>query len=392
MKRMLRKIRQDKSKYTSNNSLRLIRGGAEYFDVLVELIAAAKSSIHVQVYILDADETGNRVADALIAAAGRGVQVYVLADGYASRGLPLEFRSKLVDAGVNFRMFEPLLRTSNFYFGRRLHHKIIVVDSQHSLVSGINISDRYNDIGGIDAWLDWGVYCEGEISADLFKVCVDLWFHGSPQKRRQALEPLDVVKAKGGSRVRVRRNDWVRSKTQISRSYQELLRRSQKQVTIMSSYFIPGAVAQTHLRRAARRGVKIRLILAGTSDIYISKFAERHIYKWLLDHNIEVYEYQPTVLHGKMAVFDEKYVTAGSYNINNISAFASIELNLEIDDEAFASQVNSQFDEIIKKDCVKITDEIYRTHSVLKRFVHWSAYNVVRVLFYVSTFYFRQGR
>ena len=125
----LRKKGRNKNYSFTKNKVRLVRGGKEYFDILVELINKAQDTVHLQTYIYEADETGNTVADALIQAAGRNVAVYLLVDGYASQGLPTLFIDKLVDAGVHFRYFEPLLKSRNFYFGRRLHSKVLVVDS-----------------------------------------------------------------------------------------------------------------------------------------------------------------------------------------------------------------------------------------------------------------------
>ncbi|HEX6334091.1 MAG TPA: phospholipase D-like domain-containing protein, partial [Flavisolibacter sp.] len=141
----------------NHNRVRLLRGGSEYFDALEELIAKAQYTIYLQVYIFDDDATGIRVGNALIEAAKRGVSVFVLADGYASQSLSRVVISSWQKAGIHFRFFEPLLRSTRFYFGRRLHHKIVVVDAQYGLVGGMNIADRYNDVGDERAWLDFAV-------------------------------------------------------------------------------------------------------------------------------------------------------------------------------------------------------------------------------------------
>src|SRR5688572_17054216 len=130
------------AKFTGPNRVELVRGGKPYFDLLLKLIEEAQETIHLQVYIFDGDETGQQVADALIAAAKRKVAVFVLVDGYASRSLDRALIERVRAAGVCFRFFEPLFKSSNFYFGRRLHHKIMVADAQHALIAGINISNR----------------------------------------------------------------------------------------------------------------------------------------------------------------------------------------------------------------------------------------------------------
>jgi len=377
--------------YTKNNDVELIRGGRPYFSKLHELIALAERTIHLQVYIFDEDETGKRVAEALMEASRRGVKVFLLIDGYASRKLSEPFRKQLREAGVFFRWFEPILRTNDFYFGRRLHHKLLVVDSFHSLVGGINISDKYNDIDDDPAWLDWALYSTGDVSIELMKVCAKLW----TKSNRKALALIafnnPVNKVSNDCLVRVRRNDWVQHKTQISGSYLEMFRQATNQITIMSSYFLPGQLFRKHLGIAARRNVDVRLILAGRSDIRLAKYAERYIYRWMLRNKIKVYEYQPSVLHGKIATYDDRWATVGSYNVNNISAFASIELNLDVQDPEFATSLRERLDEIIAKDCVEVVEATYRTsYSPLSRLGQWIAYYTVRLLFYLFTFYFRQ--
>src|SRR5690606_24201691 len=122
------------SAYTNFNRVRLVRGGRDYFNELADLIRKATQSIHLQVYIFIADETGQLIAEELIEAAKRGVQVFVLADGYASKDLPKEFIRRMRSAGIRFRFFEPLLKSERFYLGRRLHHKVVVADGYYGLV------------------------------------------------------------------------------------------------------------------------------------------------------------------------------------------------------------------------------------------------------------------
>src|SRR5688500_16203998 len=202
--------------YTQKNKPRLMRGGKEYFELVLKLIREAKHSIHLHVYIFDEDETGTRVAEALINAAQRKVRVYLMVDGYAT-SLSADFIKKLLESGVNFKMFEPIFHTKHFYFGRRMHHKLLVTDAFHSIVSGINISDKYNDTDGEPAWLDWGLYMQGEIALELLRTCLRLWTRSSGKARKLlALEQLPENLPAEKCLIRVRRNDWVQRKTQIT--------------------------------------------------------------------------------------------------------------------------------------------------------------------------------
>jgi cardiolipin synthase len=202
------------SGYSANNTIQFIRGGLPYFDLLEDLINHAQESIHLQVYIYEDDETGNRITKALVRAAQRGVAVFMLLDGYASNALSADTITTITQAGIHFRWFEPLLKGRRFYIGRRMHHKIFVADGQYSLVTGRNISNRYNDMPDQAAWLDWAVYVKGETSTELYNRCVQMWFRGMKKTMLSSLrtpysEDSDCF-------IRVRINDWVRNKNQIS--------------------------------------------------------------------------------------------------------------------------------------------------------------------------------
>ncbi|MDP4285196.1 MAG: phospholipase D-like domain-containing protein [Bacteroidota bacterium] len=390
------KIQKTSSKYSNQNKIRLIRGGKEYFELLLQLINQATESIHLQTYIYDNDETGKLVAEALKAAAKRNISVYLLADGYASQNLSEKFVKELREAGVHFRFFEPFFKSKNYYFGRRMHHKIFVADAKFALVGGTNIANRYNDMPGNPAWLDFTLYVEGEVSQQLCILCWKTW-RGFPLKLGptscKEKKVLFDFKDKEATRVRMSRNDWVRGKNEISASYIEMIQHASSHITILCSYFLPGTIIRKLLRSATRRGVKIRVITAGTSDVMVAKHAERWLYDWMLRNKIELYEYQPSVLHAKVAVCDSKWVTIGSYNVNNISAYASIELNLDVDNADFASSVEQTLDNITKNECLEITAENYlRTKSLFKQFINWSSYMTIRILIYLLTFYYKQKR
>ena len=391
---MPRRRRNAERGFTENNKIRLVRGGAEYFDLLEQLIDNAKSSVHLQTYIFDGDTTGIRIVDALIRAAQRGVPVFLLIDGYASRGFPPEQIERLKAAGVHFRWFEPLFRSSDFYFGRRLHHKVTVIDARHSLVGGINISDKYNDLPGKPAWLDWCLYSEGEVSVELCRICIEMFdkSNWSTTRRRIPDPAKEQFSFPETCKIRIRRNDWVRRYHQISRCYSNLFASAQSDILIMCSYFLPGPQFCNSLERAVKRGVKIKVVIAGASDVKVAKYAERHMYRWYFRNHIEVYEYQKNILHAKIAVADNNWVTVGSFNVNNISAYASIELNLEVKNEKLAKEVKAHFYDIIEKDCIRITEENFKPENIFKQLFHRTAYEIVRVMFYVFTFYFRQRK
>ncbi len=393
IKRAGRRLRSGTG-YISQNKIRLIRGGRPYFDQLLQLINQAEEIIHLQVYIYDDDETGKEVTAALMSAARRNVSVYLIVDGYASQKLSKKFIREVEDAGIHFRFFEPLFRSRHSYFGRRLHHKVVVTDNRFALVGGINISNHYNDMPGEKGWLDFALHVEGEIVKELCRLCQKIWAGYLPDKRlnlcRESQFPLQI-NPKEDSPLRVRRNDWITKRNQISRSYLEMFRKANQQIIMMSGYFLPGPVMRKNMKKATRRGVKIKLILAGISDVMVAKNAERFMYSWLFRNNIEVYEYKPSVLHGKVAVCDGAWATIGSYNLNIISAYASIELNIDVNHPGFAEMLQATLEKIIAQDCVQITKEDFAMHNsflniIWERICYW----FIRFLFYIFTFNFKQ--
>lgn len=370
-----------------------MRGGARYFRLIEEIASNAVYSLHLQTYIFDEDETGIAVASALKAAARRGVLVYVLLDGYASQKLSAAFIDDLKAAGVYFRFFEPFFRGSSYYFGRRLHHKVVVADGYYGLVGGVNISNRYNDLDGQPAWLDWALAVEGEVAQRLDKICVRMWNRGvfAPRCLAGTIPPMPPPSET--CRVRVSRNDWVFRRTEITNSYRMLFSVAQKEITIMTSYFWPPQGILRRMVIAARSGKRVRVVLTGHADVPLVKYAERYLYDRLLRNNVEVYEYQKNVLHGKIAIADRQWVTVGSYNLNTISAFASVELNLEVEDSVIAGRLCDAVETIISSDCRRITSESFvASTGVVSRALYYLSFRIIQLLFALFTFYFSQKK
>jgi len=377
--------------YTIHNKAQLLHGGTQYFEFLEALIKTAKATIHLQFYIYQNDTTGNRITELLTAAAARGVKVYILLDAYASSSLGDAFVKNLEQQGVYFRWFEPFFRNNNFYFGRRLHHKVVVVDKVKALVGGMNISDRYNDMPDKPAWLDWAVYIEGEAAIHLNEICRGYFFKRLQQRLNYSKKLIPEDFLKWNCAVAIGRNDWVNRYNQISRSYIKMLRQSKKQVIIMSSYFLPGRLMQQNIRKAALRGVEVILIVAGISDVALSKQAERYLYRWLLRNHVTIYEYNKSILHGKLSLYDYHWATIGSYNVNNLSAYASVELNLDIKDDFFVKGLRLEVEKIIQNDCKKITKDLYNHQSnIFQQLLQWAAYHFFKCTLFLFTFYFKQ--
>jgi len=169
-----------------------------------------------------------------------------------------------------------------------------------------------------------------------------------------------------------------------------MFRTAHSHITVLCSYFLPGSIIRRQLSAATKRGVRIKVITAGISDVPLAKYAERYMYDWLLRNGIELYEYQSAVLHAKIAVCDGEWMTVGSYNINNVSAYASIELNMNVLGSELAKETEKTIQQIIANDCIQITKESQvRSKTLLRQFTQWLSYELIRISLYLGTFYFK---
>lgn len=368
--------------YKDGHSVKWMRGGPEFFGELVTLIRGAVKSVHFQVYLIDSDETGKMILRELISASERGVEVSLVVDGFGAGQLSEEDEKQLLASGIQFKRFEPYIASGKYYVGRRMHHKIMVVDEKIAMVGGMNIADRYHGKGSVPPWIDYAVIVEGPVCKDLMDVCRRIisrqFTPGTPRwprilSRSGSLDP-DAVWA------RVRKNDWLRNKREITHSYNTASRLATKSITIVGGYFIPGRRYRRILAAASKRGVEIRIILTHKSDVPVVKYASDYLYGWMLKNKIRIFEADRAMVHGKVAIVDETWSTIGSYNQNHLSAYFSIELNLDIVNRKFSADFHQHLLKVIEEECTEVTEETFlRKSSVWSRFRRWISYQIVRL-------------
>ena len=330
-------------------SVELLHSGNEFFDAAKKIIDEAKEVIHLQTYIFKFDKTGKEIGKHLINAAKRGVQVYVLPDRYGSKELPPKFIDELKSAGIHFRFFSPLFSTESISIARRIHHKILVADKHTVLIGGINIGDKYHGSAGVVPWLDFAVMVKGTCNQFIHNLCESIY------KKNKRMSSATF--SSGKIDVRYRINDWYKRKNEIYYTYKRGFATSKKSISIVACYFLPGYFFLRRIKNVAKRGVKIKIVVGGISDIPMFHHAEKYLYDYLLRNGIEIYEWTESVMHGKAAVFDEKWCTIGSYNLNNLSKYQCMEMNVDIDDPVFSKKLSDDLDYIIHEKCTKITSE-----------------------------------
>ena len=369
--------------YVSDNAkyVELVNSGEDYFLRLEKLIDRAENEIHLQTYIFENDETGKRIAACLNKAAQRNVKVYVLLDAYGSSSLPDSFVQNLVQHGILLRFFSPLFSLNNFYIGRRMHHKIVVADEKIALIGGINIADKYHGTPTSEPWLDYAVQLNCPAAENLHKLCSDYFLKKGSTKK---IPP--VLHSAGSALVGILQNDWLQRKTEVCDAYTNALIHAEKEIVIVGSYFLPGSRMVKALNNALKNGIKTTVILAGISDVPLVRRATKHLYSSFLNHNMRIYEWNKSVVHGKAAVVDKKWSTVGSFNLNSLSCYGSIEMNVEIHSVEFAEILRADFEKVINE-CTEITKETLRQRaSIFNKLGHWISYQMVRSTMLFMTF------
>lgn len=368
--------------YVSGHSVELIRSGEPYFAASVKYIDEARQFIHLQTYILDDDESGRRITDALIRASERGVRVYFLLDAFGGSSFPNHLRDELTKKGVFFRKFSPGFITKGFHLSLRLHHKILLVDGEVAIIGGLNYADRYHGTPETKEWLDFAVVVRGPVLAEILDIVKRLWNKKFLPRKERSRETITRIKTYPDNlRIRISQNNWYRNKIEILRSYRSAIKHSRHRIIFFASYFLPGRNERKLLSRASRRGVDIKIVLAAESDAPVFKRATNFLYGFILKNRIKIYEYLPSNLHAKVAIVDGRWSTIGSYNLNHLSDYGSIELNVDILDPGFSEKFEKILNEIIEKDCRQVTfEEFMLRRTWLSKFSDWLSYQAIRML------------
>lgn len=368
--------------YRGGHSIELLRSGESFFAACEKVIDEAKKYIHFKTYIVDDDETGRRIVNALIRASERGVRVYFLLDAYGGNSFSKDLISKVEEAGILFRLFSPGLITKGFQLSLRLHHKVLLADGDTTIIGGMNIADRYHGKTGLKEWLDFAILIKGPECSHVLFILKRLWNRTFISKKERSRETVHYpVRYQENIKVKVLQNNWYRNKIEILKSYRSALKHAQDRMIIFASYFLPGRNERRLLRNASRRGVDIIIVLSAESDTPMFKRATNFLYDFILRNNITIYEYLPSNLHAKVATVDGNWSTIGSYNMNHLSDYGSVEMNADILDARFAEKFEGLLREIIKKDCRQVTfDEYIRRKTWLFQVTDWFSYQMIRFM------------
>lgn len=367
-----------------SKNVALVYSGEDYFSRLEQIILDAKTEIHIHTYIFEYDNIGKKIISALKEAASRNVKIFILLDGFGSFSFPHNVINELKKIGIEIRFFSPVFSANSLYIGRRLHHKVVVADKKIALIGGINIASKYYGTDKVAPWLDYAVQVRDKtIGAQLSILCFNIYLK---KKRVSTKRIASAMYSNSEMALSVLQNDWLKRKKEIYSAYLKSIGDAKKEIVIMGSYFLPGRKLIASLKNASHKKVKIKLILSGISDVPIARRASCHLYATLLRHNIELYEWKSSILHGKAAVIDNNWTTIGSFNLNNLSSFASIEMNMEIKSAAFSTNYRLHLDEIMSQ-CDRITPEsLHSKGKITTRLLNWVCYLITRTIEIIVTY------
>jgi len=374
------------SDFVDGNRITLLTRGTEYFPQLEAACDEARHEIHVETYIYDGDEAGQRIGAALKRAARRGVATHLLMDGYGSKRLARRFIADLAQAGVRVLVYRPE-RTPVFMARRRLrrmHRKLAVIDARVAFVGGINIIDDMHTPRHTPPRFDHAVRVEGPLLARIYPAVKRLWALvefmqlGRDWHDLEKLEPQTAPC--GTQRAAFVVRDNLRHRRDIEDAYLEAIAAARSEIIIANAYFFPGLSFRRALMDAAARGVQVTLLLQGRVEYVLLHYASRALYGAFLDAGIRISEYHKSFLHAKVAVIDGEWATVGSSNIDPFSLLMAREANLVVRDRAFAAALRASLAAAMAEGAHDVKRERWRQQPLAVRVVTWMAYGTARLL------------
>ena len=367
------------------HTLTLLRNGEEYFPRLISAIDSATQTVYLETYIYATDASGSMVADALRRAARRGVRTHLLLDGYGSADLPAAWMEELRASGVGVMKFRPEISWLTFRRQRlrRLHRKLAVVDGRIAFVGGINI---VNDVPGgavMQPRFDYAVEIQGDTVVRVHTAMRRLWTLVSwiNFRRQQKLERFRSVHAHAPQqKIFFLLRDNLRHRRDIEHAYLKAIGGARHEIIIANAYFLPSQRLRHALLHAARRGVKVMLLLQGKVEYRMQHYATLALYDELLGAGMEIHEYHASYLHAKVAVVDGNWATVGSSNIEPFSLWLAREANLVVHDVEFAGSLRASLLQEMARGALMLEHSTWSKRSAWMRLITRLSYAMVRVL------------
>ena len=371
------------------NHVVLLENGPNTYAAMFDAIDSARDSINMETYILEADETGQRFADALIAKQAQGVQVNLIHDSVGTLATPKAFFKRLTDAGINvleFNPVNPLKAKAGWDVNQRDHRKLLVVDGRRAVLGGVNISSVYSSGGSAGTsglsgsrgtvaatpsdskalpWRDTDLLIEGPVVAPLQKLFIDTWKDqkGTPLAAR---DYFPMLTRRGDEVVRAIGSNPDEPFSQIYVTLISALNSAEREILLTNAYFVPDPQLVKALTVAVARGVDVKLIVPSTTDSSLVFHAGRSHYERLLRGGVKIYERRGALLHAKTVLVDGVWSTVGSTNLDWRSFLHNQELTAVILGSQFGVKMLAAFERDLA-DSDPITLEAWERRPVVVR-------------------------
>ncbi|HTZ18159.1 MAG TPA: phospholipase D-like domain-containing protein [Dissulfurispiraceae bacterium] len=374
-----------KGLFSSSTRVKLLSKGDRSFSAIFDAVRSAREIICLQFYIFRNDETGIELAEILKQKSKQGVSVYLLYDHFGSFGTPRSFWQELADAGIKVAASHPFKWTSPFHYAHRDHRKLIIVDLKYAFTGGLNIANEYRGFHRKlrrrvrwKSWRDTGIMLEGPIVPALFNSFRKSWYVWKKERiMSQTVEPFDkerLISARNSAERAIPVlpifTSGARGRRKMRRMLYYSINRSQKIITLTTPYFTPSHRMLETLENAIRRGVKVRLLIPGESDVPAAYYVARAFFSRLLKAGVEIYTYTGEILHAKTYVFDDCWSIIGSTNLDFRSLRYNDEGSVGILDEQFARGMHEIFEEDIRHSA-KIELEPWRRRPFSEKAKEW---------------------
>lgn len=407
----------------NGNEVKLLINGEQYFPALIQAIEQAKNEVRLETYIFADDTLGQTICEALCKASKRGVNIRLVIDGFGASNAVRTHLPSLQTAGVQVRVFRPkqFVLSPNPRRLRRMHRKLAVVDQAIAFVGGINLIDDFNhdeeqaclreaeaekglrndELLGYELGprYDFAVQLKGPVVMDVWNATEWMWWQIGPGGRvtetfrsdwwklraaqlREVLAQAaltDPLPREGAARVQLLLRDNFRFRRTIERAYLKAIGESDREFLLANAYFIPGRKVRKALKLARKRGVRVRLLLQGQVEYHFQHYATQALYSQLLRAGVEIYEYLPSFLHGKVAVADNHWATVGSSNLDPLSFLLAREANVTIVNSPAVLQLRDELIDAMDSRSRRVLREAHSQRPLRVRLYSWLCYGLMRL-------------
>lgn len=430
------------------NAVSLLVGGWQLFPAALKAIEQAQQEVRIETYIFANDSAGEAFFKAMCDAAGRGVKVQLVLDGFGGQEGVRTWVPGLLEQGVQVRVFRPegAMFTLNPKRLRRMHRKIIAVDNAVAFVGGINLIDDMNHEGERNellkateraeqkrtpAWAasgamrkqamdvnkelldqtlgpryDFAVQLQGPVVQDVWHNMEWLWLQIGPGGRvtdtfssswwKDRVEQFQAAMARqraatkpkpvGRVKAQLAVRDNFRLRRRIERAYVQAIGKAHRSVVLSNAYFLPGRKMHKAILAARARGVHVQLLLQGRVEYRFQHYATQSLYSSLLATGVDIYEYLPSFLHAKVAVVDGQWATVGSSNLDPLSCLFAREANVIVYNREFAMQLRDELQKAIENDSRQIQAHEHAERPYKERAFSWLCYKLMLLAVFLGGF------